>query len=104
MVNILVARCADSSFVLGEHDFKDCRCLGDDGTGSDRSVVWHCPVVQVNILTSIDQMGEFEQGQVLVADMTDPDWEPIMLLGLVAFHQTAGVRAGVLIQLISSYW
>ncbi len=26
-------------------------------------------------------MGEFEQGQVLVADMTDPDWEPIMILG-----------------------
>ena len=37
---------------------------------------------QVNILTSIDQMGEFEQGQVLVADMTDPDWEPIMTLDL----------------------
>ena len=35
----------------------------------------------MNILTSIDQMGEFEQGQVLVADMTDPDWEPIMSLG-----------------------
>jgi len=27
-------------------------------------------------------MGEFEQGQVLVADMTDPDWEPIMTLDL----------------------
>ena len=26
-------------------------------------------------------MSEFEQGQVLVADMTDPDWEPIMTLG-----------------------
>ena len=36
---------------------------------------------QVNILTSIDQMNQFEQGQVLVADMTDPDWEPIMILG-----------------------
>merc|ERR1719316_41816 len=33
---------------------------------------------KVNILTSIDQMAEFEEGQVLVADMTDPDWEPIM--------------------------
>eukprot|EP00437_Effrenium_voratum_P032995 CAMPEP_0181471460 /NCGR_PEP_ID=MMETSP1110-20121109/39084_1 /TAXON_ID=174948 /ORGANISM="Symbiodinium sp., Strain CCMP421" /LENGTH=874 /DNA_ID=CAMNT_0023596475 /DNA_START=56 /DNA_END=2676 /DNA_ORIENTATION=+ len=33
---------------------------------------------KVNILTSIDQMAEFEKGQVLVADMTDPDWEPIM--------------------------
>ena len=26
-------------------------------------------------------MNQFEQGQVLVADMTDPDWEPIMTLG-----------------------
>mmetsp|Transcript_39734 Transcript_39734/g.86743 ORF Transcript_39734/g.86743 Transcript_39734/m.86743 type:complete len:904 (-) Transcript_39734:167-2878(-) len=33
---------------------------------------------KVNILTSIDEMGNFEKGQVLVADMTDPDWEPIM--------------------------
>ena len=47
-------------------------CIICDGT-----ICWF----QVNILTSIDQMGEFEQGQVLVADMTDPDWEPIMSLG-----------------------
>merc|ERR1712050_527970 len=33
---------------------------------------------KVNILKSIDEMGDFQEGQVLVADMTDPDWEPIM--------------------------
>jgi pyruvate,water dikinase len=32
----------------------------------------------VRILTSADQMREFVEGEVLVADMTDPDWEPIM--------------------------
>ncbi len=32
----------------------------------------------VRVLTSIDQMHDFEAGEVLVADMTDPDWEPIM--------------------------
>ena len=32
----------------------------------------------VKILTSLDQMGSFNPGEVLVADMTDPDWEPIM--------------------------
>lgn len=32
----------------------------------------------VRVMTSIDQMHEFVQGEVLVADMTDPDWEPIM--------------------------
>src|SRR4051795_13772768 len=32
----------------------------------------------VRILTSADQMQDFGKGEVLVADMTDPDWEPIM--------------------------
>jgi pyruvate,water dikinase len=32
----------------------------------------------VRVLTSIDQMHDFAPGDVLVADMTDPDWEPIM--------------------------
>jgi len=30
------------------------------------------------VLTTVDQMHEFHEGEVLVADMTDPDWEPIM--------------------------
>jgi len=33
---------------------------------------------KVNILKNIDEMALFEEGQILVADMTDPDWEPIM--------------------------
>jgi pyruvate,water dikinase len=32
----------------------------------------------VHILQSADQMHSFRAGDVLVADMTDPDWEPIM--------------------------
>ncbi|MFC4138070.1 MULTISPECIES: phosphoenolpyruvate synthase [unclassified Microbacterium] len=32
----------------------------------------------VRILRDATQMGEFQTGDVLVADMTDPDWEPIM--------------------------
>src|SRR5437764_12741121 len=32
----------------------------------------------VRVLRDIDQMDEFTAGDVLVADMTDPDWEPIM--------------------------
>jgi pyruvate,water dikinase len=32
----------------------------------------------VRVLESIDDMHQFERGDVLVADMTDPDWEPIM--------------------------
>jgi pyruvate, water dikinase len=33
---------------------------------------------KVNTLNSIDEMSAFKEGEVLVADMTDPDWEPIM--------------------------
>ncbi|HEX3003829.1 MAG TPA: phosphoenolpyruvate synthase, partial [Angustibacter sp.] len=32
----------------------------------------------VRVLQSADQMSQFSPGEVLVADMTDPDWEPIM--------------------------
>ena len=32
----------------------------------------------VRSLKSIDDMAQFQAGEVLVADMTDPDWEPIM--------------------------
>jgi pyruvate,water dikinase len=33
---------------------------------------------EVRVMTSIEEMHEFNEGEVLVADMTDPDWEPIM--------------------------
>ncbi|PRY59285.1 phosphoenolpyruvate synthase [Knoellia remsis] len=33
---------------------------------------------RVRILRSAEEMHDFEAGDVLVADMTDPDWEPIM--------------------------
>eukprot|EP00468_Gymnochlora_sp_CCMP2014_P014160 CAMPEP_0167770422 /NCGR_PEP_ID=MMETSP0110_2-20121227/17921_1 /TAXON_ID=629695 /ORGANISM="Gymnochlora sp., Strain CCMP2014" /LENGTH=807 /DNA_ID=CAMNT_0007659619 /DNA_START=245 /DNA_END=2668 /DNA_ORIENTATION=+ len=32
----------------------------------------------VKILNDVEQMADFKEGEVLVADMTDPDWEPIM--------------------------
>ncbi|WP_166876341.1 phosphoenolpyruvate synthase [Salinibacterium sp. ZJ450] len=34
----------------------------------------------VRVMTSLAQMDTFQPGDVLVADMTDPDWEPIMKL------------------------
>lgn len=33
---------------------------------------------KVNVLKGLDGMASFERGSVLVADMTDPDWEPVM--------------------------
>ena len=32
----------------------------------------------MRVLPTVEQMHEFVAGEVLVADMTDPDWEPIM--------------------------
>jgi len=32
----------------------------------------------VRVLTSAEHMHDFQPGEVLVADMTDPDWEPVM--------------------------
>ncbi|MBK7842502.1 MAG: phosphoenolpyruvate synthase [Bdellovibrionales bacterium] len=32
----------------------------------------------VRIINHVSELGEFQDGEVLVADMTDPDWEPIM--------------------------
>jgi pyruvate,water dikinase len=33
---------------------------------------------QVNVIESTENIHQFQKGQVLVTDMTDPDWEPIM--------------------------
>ncbi|MGA9343039.1 MAG: phosphoenolpyruvate synthase [Rhodanobacteraceae bacterium] len=33
---------------------------------------------RARVIKSIEDMNQFEAGDVLVADMTDPDWEPIM--------------------------
>ncbi|MDX1573054.1 MAG: phosphoenolpyruvate synthase [Methylophaga sp.] len=33
---------------------------------------------KVRVLNSLDQMDKFQAGDVLLTDMTDPDWEPIM--------------------------
>jgi len=35
---------------------------------------------EVNIITSVRELGTFKKGQVLVTQITDPDWEPIMKL------------------------
>lgn len=33
---------------------------------------------RVRLFNSLDQMDQFEDGDILLTDMTDPDWEPIM--------------------------
>jgi len=51
---------------------------GADVVAEGRAVGKRIGAGKVNLLTSIDQMAEFSEGEVLVSDMTDPDWEPIM--------------------------
>jgi pyruvate,water dikinase len=45
---------------------------------SGRSIGQKIGKGRVRILKSIDEMTRLEAGDVLVTDMTDPDWEPIM--------------------------
>ena len=45
-------------------------------TGSSVGVkIGHGPV---RVINKVAQLGSFKEGEVLVADMTDPDWEPVM--------------------------
>eukprot|EP00972_Heterocapsa_arctica_P031891 4697960-Heterocapsa_arctica.AAC.1 len=45
---------------------------------------------EVKIRKSIDEMELFEKGDFLVADMTDPTWEPIMKLASGIVTNTDG--------------
>ena len=46
--------------------------------GEGRAIGQKIGAGAVRVLGSVDQMAGFQPGEVLVADMTDPDWEPIM--------------------------
>jgi pyruvate,water dikinase len=57
----------DGSVTRGAEVLVEGRAIGQKiGAGAAR------------VLTSVEQMHEFVEGEVLIADMTDPDWEPIM--------------------------
>ena len=43
-----------------------------------RAVGEHIGIGQSRILSSASDLQSFKDGEVLVADMTDPDWEPVM--------------------------
>ncbi len=53
-----------------------------DGSGevlvSGRSVGEKVAAGRVRIITDVAHLGEFKPGEVLVADTTTPDWEPVM--------------------------
>ncbi|MEM4267341.1 MAG: phosphoenolpyruvate synthase, partial [Candidatus Woesearchaeota archaeon] len=47
---------------------------------SGRSVGEKIGVGEANIIKDVHNIGDFRKGQILVTEMTDPDWEPIMKL------------------------
>lgn len=63
------SRRIQETFVLGERG----RVLGEG-----RAIGQKIGQGRVRVLDSLDDMVTFAAGDVLVADMTDPDWEPIM--------------------------
>ena len=44
----------------------------------------------VNIIASVDQIKNFKKGEVLVTDMTDPDWEPVMKIAAAIVTNKGG--------------
>ncbi len=45
---------------------------------------------EVNAILSAEKIHEFKKGQVLVTDMTDPDWEPIMKIAAAIVTNRGG--------------
>ena len=45
---------------------------------SGRAVVMKIGEGPVKIIRDVSELNQFKEGDVLVADMTDPDWEPVM--------------------------
>ncbi len=43
-----------------------------------------------NIIESVDQIMNFKKGEVLVTDMTDPDWEPVMKIAAAIVTNKGG--------------
>src|SRR5258708_4700817 len=43
-----------------------------------RTVVAEIASGPVRVIKSVQSIGQFREGEVLVTDKTDPDWEPIM--------------------------
>ncbi|MBW2972591.1 phosphoenolpyruvate synthase, partial [Candidatus Woesearchaeota archaeon] len=45
---------------------------------------------EANVIKDVHNIGQFKKGQVLVTDMTDPDWEPIMKIAAAIVTNRGG--------------
>jgi phosphoenolpyruvate synthase/pyruvate phosphate dikinase len=57
---------------------KLCREYGPEVLLHGRSVGEKIGAGPVRVVRSVEELQDFRPGEVLVADMTDPDWEPTM--------------------------
>jgi len=63
-----------SKYVMERYLLKETGTVLAEG----RSIGHRIGSGKVRILRDIDEMDQVKEGDVLVADMTDPDWEPVM--------------------------
>jgi pyruvate,water dikinase len=45
---------------------------------------------EANVIKEVHEIGQFKKGQVLITDMTDPDWEPIMKIAAAIVTNRGG--------------
>ncbi|GAA1061862.1 phosphoenolpyruvate synthase [Agromyces bracchium] len=66
--------------------------LGERGTvvTEGRAIGHKIGAGPARVLSSIEDMHEFNPGDVLVADMTDPDWEPVMKMASAIITNRGG--------------
>lgn len=66
--------------------------LGERGRilASGASVGYKIGIGKANVIKDVEQIGNFKPGEVLVTEMTDPDWEPIMKMAAAIVTNSGG--------------
>jgi pyruvate,water dikinase len=57
---------------------------------SGASVGYRIGVGKANVIKDVSDIGRFKKGEVLVTEMTDPDWEPIMKIAAAIVTNSGG--------------
>lgn len=74
------------SKTMDEYILKEKSCVLVEGDSIGRKI----GAGQVNLIKSAKNISSFRKGQVLVTEMTDPDWEPIMKIASAIVTEKGG--------------
>ena len=74
------------SRVLEEYALKERSVVLVEGDSIGRKI----GTGKVNIIKSVKNISDFKSGQVLVTEMTDPDWEPVMKIASAIVTEKGG--------------